>query len=328
MNFKIVKSSFLGLFIGLIALNAQAQNKTVTGKVLDAKDGSPVAAASVVAKGTISGAKTAADGSFAITVPSSVAKLVVSSVGYSSKEVDANGNVTVSLNQTSTQLEEVVVVGYGTRKVKDATGAVVSLGEKSFNKGVISSPEQLLQGRTAGVNVTNNSGEPGGAVNITIRGTSSVRSNNNPLYVVDGVPLYGGGMTGTGISVEGSTTARNPLSFINPNDIENISILKDASSAAIYGARGANGVVLITTKSGKGKPSLTFNATTSVSTTANRYDLASPQEFMYGIKKTLDEAGFDFSGVGSNDKGFNTDWQDQVFQTAISNSYNLSLIHI
>ncbi|MFM6993869.1 MAG: SusC/RagA family TonB-linked outer membrane protein, partial [Sediminibacterium sp.] len=324
MNFKIVKSSFIGLFVGLIALNAQAQNKTVTGKVLDAKDGSPVAAASVVAKGTFTGAKTAADGSFAITVPSSVTKLVVSSVGYSSKEVDANGTVTVSLNQTSTQLNEVVVVGYGTRKVKDATGAVVSLGEKSFNKGVIASPEQLLQGRTAGVNVTNNSGEPGGAVNITIRGTSSVRSNNNPLYVVDGVPLYGGGMTGTGISVEGSTTARNPLSFINPNDIENISILKDASSAAIYGARGANGVVLITTKSGKGKPSLTFNATTSVSTTASRYDLASPQEFMYGIKKTLQDAGIDYSSVGNNDKGYNTNWQDQIFRTAISNSYNLA----
>ena len=193
MNFsKIVKSSFVGLFLGLLAINAQAQNKTVTGKVLDAKDGSPVAAASVVAKGTFTGAKTAADGSFAITVPSSVAKLVVSSVGYSSKEVDANGTVTVSLNQTSNQLNEVVVVGYGTRKVKDATGAVVSLGEKSFNKGVIASPEQLFQGRTAGVNVTNNSGEPGGAVNITIRGTSSVRSNNNPLYVVDGVPLYSG----------------------------------------------------------------------------------------------------------------------------------------
>ena len=324
MNFKIVKSTFVGLFLGLIALNAQAQNKTVTGKVLDAKDGTPIASASVVAKGTFSGAKTAADGSFAITIPVSVTKLVVSSVGYSSKVADANGSVTVSLNQTSSQLNDVVVVGYGTRKVKDATGSVVSLGEKSFNKGVIASPEQLLQGRAAGVNVTNNSGEPGGAVNITIRGTSSVRSNNNPLYVVDGVPLYGGGMTGSGISVEGSTTARNPLSFINPNDIENISILKDASSAAIYGARGANGVVLITTKSGKGKPSLTFNATSSVSTIANRYDLASPQEFMHGINKTLADAGIDVSGVGGNDRGYNTNWQDQVFQTAVSNSYNLA----
>ncbi len=324
MNFsKIVKSSFVGLFLGLLALNAQAQNKTVTGKVLDAKDGSPIAAASVVAKGTTTGAKTAADGTFAITVPSSVTKLVVSTVGYSSKEVAAEGNVTVSLNQTSEQLNEVVVVGYGTRKVKDATGAVVSLGEKSFNKGVISSPEQLLQGRTAGVNVTSNSGEPGGAVNITIRGTSSVRSNNNPLYVVDGVPLYGGGTVGND-NLFGSSSARNPLSFINPNDIENISILKDASSAAIYGARGANGVVLITTKSGKGKPSLTFNATTSISTTANRYDLASPQEYMYGIKKTLQDGGYDFSAVGGNDKGFNTDWQDQIFRTAISNSYNLA----
>jgi len=324
MNFKIVKSTFVGLFLGLLMLNAQAQNKTVTGKVLDAKDGSPIAAASVVVKGASVGTKTTADGSFAITIPSTVAKLVISSVGYSSREVDATGNIAVSLNQTSNQLNEVVVVGYGTRKVKDATGSVVSLGEKSFNKGVIASPEELLQGRTAGVNVTSNSGEPGGAINVTIRGTSSVRSNNNPLYVVDGVPLYGGGMTGSGISVEGSTTARNPLSFINPNDIENISILKDASSAAIYGARGANGVVLITTKSGKGKPSLTFNTTTSVATTAARYDLASPQEFMYGIKKTLADAGIETTGVGGNDKGFNTDWQDQVFRTAVSNSYNLA----
>ena len=323
MNFKIVKSSFVGLFLGLIAMSAQAQNKTVTGKVLDAKDGSPIAAASIVAKGTFTGAKSAADGSFAITIPTSVAKLVVSSVGYSSREVDANGNVTVSLNQTSNQLNEVVVVGYGTRKVKDATGSVVSLGEKSFNKGVISSPEQLLQGRTAGVNVTNNSGEPGGAVNVTIRGTSSVRSNNNPLYVVDGVPLYGGGTVGND-NLFGSTTARNPLSFINPADIANISILKDASSAAIYGARGANGVVLITTKSGSGKPSLSFNATTSVSTTASRYDLASPQEFMYGIKKTLQDAGIDVTSVGQKDLGYNTDWQDKIFQTAVSQGYNLA----
>ena len=216
MNFsKIVKSSFVGLFFGLLALNAQAQNKTVTGKVLDAKDGSPIAAASVVAKGTSTGAKTAADGTFAITVPSSVTKLVVSTVGYSSREVAAEGNVTVSLNQTSEQLNEVVVVGYGTRKVKDATGAVVSLGEKSFNKGIISSPEQLLQGRVAGVNVTTNSGEPGGAVNVTIRGTSSVRSNNNPLYVVDGVPLYGGGTVGSSITVDGGTTANTKVYWKN-----------------------------------------------------------------------------------------------------------------
>ena len=154
MNFKIVKSTFVGLFLGLLVLNAQAQNKTVTGKVLDAKDGSPIAAASVVVKGASVGTKTTADGSFAITIPSTVAKLVISSVGYSSREVDATGNIAVSLNQTSNQLNEVVVVGYGTRKVKDATGSVVSLGEKSFNKGVIASPEELLQGRTAGVNVT------------------------------------------------------------------------------------------------------------------------------------------------------------------------------
>ncbi len=145
-----------------------------------------------------------------------------------------------------------MVIGYGTQEADDATGAVTSVKSEDFNGGVIASPEQLIQGRSAGVQITQSSGEPGAGINIRIRGTSSVRSGNNPLFVVDGVPLAGDNVSGGGADVGvGTSSARNPLNFLNPNDIESIDILKDASATAIYGSRGANGVVLITTKSGK-----------------------------------------------------------------------------
>ncbi len=316
------------ILVSLLFCGAVFAQKKITGKVVDAKTGSSIASASVVVKGSKSGATTSADGSFTITVPASADVLVVSSLGYASQNVKIGegSSLSISLQPVTEQLTDVVVVGYGTRKVKDATGSVVALTEKSFNKGLIASPEQLLQGRTAGVTVTTTSGEPGAGVNINIRGTSSIRSGNNPLFVVDGVPLDGGGMTGSGISVEGSTSARNPLSFINPNDIESISILKDASSAAIYGARGANGVVIITTKNGKGKPSLQFSQRTSVSNTAARYDLANAQDFIHGVKVAVLASGVPPSAVDvtSLDRGYNTDWQDQIFQTGVSQNYNLA----
>ena len=330
MNFsKLVRPILMGLFACLLVTSSQAQNKTISGKVTDAKDGSPLLGASVVVKGSKFGAQTGADGTFKIAVPSATTTLVISSVGFASQEINIQNktSVEVSLKATNEQLGEVVVIGYGTRKLKDATGSVVSLGEKSFNKGIISSPEELFQGRTAGVSVTPSSGEPGAAININIRGTSSIRSNNNPLFVVDGVPLDAGGTSGTASGVEGSSTPKNPLIFLNPNDIENISILKDASSAAIYGARGANGVVLITTKSGKGKGGFTFSTSTSFSKTANRYDLLSAQDFLLGVKKANLDAGTDpasaAAAVLSVDKGFSTNWQDQIFQTGISQNYNL-----
>ncbi len=320
-----MKSASMIMVSLLLSVVVLAQKK-ITGSVVDAKTGATIASASVVAKGAKGGATTAADGSFAITVPADVNTLVVSSLGYATQQVrigDAS-TLKISLSQVTEQLTDVVVVGYGTRKVKDATGSVVSLSEKNFNKGLIASPEQLLQGRTAGVTVTSTSGEPGAAVNINIRGTASIRSGNNPLFVVDGVPLEGGGMISGGAFEDGSRTARNPLSFLNPSDIESISILKDASSAAIYGARGANGVVIITTKGGRGKGGFQFSERTSVSTKANQYDLANAQDFMHGVKQAVINAGGDPSGVNSIDKGFDTDWQDQIFQTGISQNYNLS----
>jgi TonB-linked SusC/RagA family outer membrane protein len=333
MSFKKLLQIVVLPCLLLIAQQSFAQERTVTGKVTDSKDGSPIAGASVIPKGTTKGTSTGADGTYKISVGSNVTTLVITSVGFGRMEVDISGGKTTadaSLAASADNLGEVIVsTGYGTRKVKDATGSVAAITTKDFNKGVISTPEQLIQGRTPGVIVTPSSGEPGAAATINIRGSASIRGNNDPLFVVDGVPLDPGGTTGTASGVEGSSTPKNPLMFLNPNDIESISILKDASSAAIYGSRGANGVIIITTKSGKGRTgAFSFNASTSLSTTASRYDLMDAQSFLIAAKKANMDGGASDSvaseAIKAVDKGAGTDWQDEIFQTAISQNYNLS----
>ena len=322
---------FVGIFACLFAIVAQAQTRTISGKVTDAKDGSPLAGVSVVVKGSKVGAQTAGDGTYRISV-SSNATLVFSSVGFGDKEVavGANSSVNVSLAATNEQLGEVVVVGYGTRKVKDVTGSVARVTEKDFNRGQIGAPDALLQGRTAGVLVTPATGEPGGAATINIRGTGSISGSQEPLYVIDGVPLIQGGTLGSASGVEGSSTPKNPLIFLNPNDIESMTILKDASAAAIYGSRGANGVILITTKQGKGgkKGVFNFGANTSIANTARRYDLMKAQDFLLAAKKANIDGGADPIAAGDAvkliDGGASTDWQDEIFRQAISQNYNLS----
>lgn len=295
-----------------------AQTRTIAGKVTDKKDGTPLVGVSVKVKGSAAGTSTGVDGSFKLAIPEAASTLVFTYVGYNSQEVNVAGrtSVNVGLQASSTALSEVVVVGYGTQKVKDATGSVASIGTKQFNKGVIASPEQLLQGRISGVQVTPSSGEPGAAVNINIRGTNSIRSGNSPLFVVDGVPLDNSGTSGGFDVGAGTSSARNPLAFLNPDDIENISVLKDASSAAIYGSRGSNGVVLITTK--KGRRGVQFSANSSVSAISKRYDLLSAQDFLnLAAKAGADVNGIDFKG--------NTDWQDVIFRTGVSQGYNLGV---
>ena len=307
-----------------------AQQKTVTGRVTD-NSGTGVAGVSVIAKGSKSGTQTGADGSYSLTVGNNVTALIFSSVGFGRQEVSIAGksSVDVALEATSQDLNTVVVIGYGSTRKKDATGSVAALSTKDFNKGVISTPEQLIQGRTPGVIVSPSSGEPGSAATINIRGTSSIRGNNDPLYVVDGVPLDGGGTSGNGgFGVEGSSTPKNPLMFLNPNDIESISILKDASSAAIYGSRGANGVIIITTKNGRSpRGAFTFSATASMSRTASRYNLLNGPDFLKAVEKANIDAGTSPAdaaiAVKLVDKGANTDWQDQIFRTGFSQNYNL-----
>lgn len=310
----------LSLFVApfLFVDPAQAQTKTISGTVTDFQDGTPLIGVSVKAKSGTAGTSTGTDGKFSLAVPENTNTLVFSYIGYSTKEVDITGKTTlqVSLEGSRTALNEVVVVGYGSQRVQDATGSVASVGTEDFNKGVISSPEQLLQGRVSGVQITPSSGEPGAGVTINIRGASSIRSGNNPLFVVDGVPLDNGGTSGgLNYGAEGSS-ARNPLAFLNPNDIENISVLKDASAAAIYGSRGANGVVLITTKKGSAGQGLQFMASTSVASVADRYDLLNANDFL----ELAGKAGANTSVINL---GANTDWQDEIFRSGISQNYNL-----
>jgi len=333
MNLRLLaRPILLGAFACLFAIFSHAQTKTVTGKVTDSKDGSPLSGASVVAKGTSTGTQTGADGSFKLTVPSTTKTLVISFAGFGNVEVNISGSNTADAKLTSTAdaLTDVVVIGYGSRKTKDVTGSVARVTEKDFNKGQIASPDQLLQGRTPGVLVTPSTGEPGAAATINIRGTGSISGAQEPLYVIDGVPLIQGGTLGSASGVEGSTTPKNPLIFLNPNDIESITVLKDASAAAIYGSRGANGVILITTKQGRGGKAGIFNfgATTSLANTARRYDLMNAQDFLLAAKKANIDGGADPVAAGvavrGIDNGASTDWQDEIFRQAISQNYNLS----
>jgi len=322
MNFsKLVRPTLVGLIACLFVISSQAQNKTISGKVTDSKDGSALAGASVVVKGSKAGSQTGADGSFKISVPSSASVLVISSVGFGSQEVNISGklSVDVALSASTDQLNDVVVIGYGTARKKDLTGSVVSVQAKNFNQGAIVAPDQLLQSKVAGLEVTNTSGQPGAASTIQIRGTSSIRSNNNPLYVVDGVPLDGGSARPNLSNTFGSTPSSNPLLFIDPNSIAQIDVLKDASSAAIYGSRGANGVIVITTKKASAGP---MKVEVGVNYGANagymkRFEVLDAAGYRTALKKYAQPSTFD--------GGTNTDALKAITQTGLSQNYSLAM---
>jgi len=290
----------------IITGNAFAQ-QTISGSVRDATTGNPLTGATISVKGGNKSSVSDAKGAFSITVPDNSSILMVSYVGYIGQEVVAgSNNLVISLQPNIAELNQVVVVGYGTQRKKDITGAVKSLKAESFNKGIITTPQQLLQGKVSGVNVTSVSGEPGVQLGITIRGPGGVRTSNTPLFVVDGIPLDNN-LTGRG----------DPLNFLNPQDIESMDVLKDASATAIYGSRGANGVVIITTKKGKvGTSQLSFSTSLGVSKIARKLDVFTAEEFRKEVPKT---------GGTIDDKGASTDWQDEVFRTALTQDYNLSL---
>src|SRR6478735_6701480 len=241
-KFYLLLGRYLTVLLVMAASTAMAQ-KTVTGTVTASEDGTALPGVNVIEKGTSNGSMTGVDGGFTVSVQEG-ATLVFSFVGYNSTEivVGTQAKLNVALTPNVTALSEVVVIGYGAVNKRDATGAVATVKSEDFVKGIIASPELLIQGKTAGVQITSSSGEPGSAVNIRIRGTSSVRSGNNPLFVVDGVPLSGDFISSGGADFgRGGSTPKNPLNFLNPNDIESMDVLKDAASTAIYGARGANG---------------------------------------------------------------------------------------
>ncbi|TKK70203.1 SusC/RagA family TonB-linked outer membrane protein [Ilyomonas limi] len=281
------------LLLLLLQTSVWAQSKTVTGTVTDDK-GAALQGVSVLVKGTNIGTQTDVSGNFSLAVPETATTLTFSYVGFVPQDINIEGknSVNVSLvTQGQTNLNEVVVIGYGTARKKDVTGSVASVTSKNFNQGVIAAPDQLFQNKVAGLEVTANSGQPGAATTIKIRGNNSIRTANNPLYVVDGVPLDGRtakpsldlGTAGLGF---GTTPESNPLLYINPNDIAQIDVLKDASSAAIYGSRGANGVIVITTKKGTSGPTKLEVGTNfgAFAGYMKKYDILSASQFRNALK--------------------------------------------
>lgn len=283
------------------------QERIVRGTVKDG-NGKPLAGANISIKGSSRGTISDANGEFALAIPDNNAVIEISFVGYATREIVVGNSevVDVTLQTGTSDLSEVVVVGYGTQRKKDVTGAVKSLRSDAFNKGIINSPQQLLQGKVAGVNVTSVSGEPGGTLGITVRGPGGVRTGSTPLFVVDGIPL------------DNSATGRgDPLNFLNPHDIESIDVLKDASATAIYGTRGANGVIIITTKKGRaGASNLTFSTSLGISSMARALPVLTADEFRMEVPK--------LGGV-LDDKGGSTDWQEEVTRKALTQDYNLTL---
>ena len=297
----------------LTAFNKAGVQGSVKGKVLD-ENGLPLPGATIMEAGTTNSVVTNMDGDFEITVAQGKTLTVVY-VGYKSQTITVKGNtVTVNMVSDASELNEVLVVGYGKVAKKDATGSVAQLREEQFRQGVNTSADQLLQGKVAGVRVVQTSGEPGAGVNVTIRGVGSIRSGSTPLFVVDGVPLSNDDVSPGGTNVGfGSSSAKNPLNFLNTSDIESISVLKDASAAAIYGARGSNGVVIVTTKKGKkGEGTFTLDSYVGLSKVAHKLDLLDAAQY----REKITDPAFDHGG--------NTDWQDVIFREAVTKNNSLS----
>lgn len=316
MSIKQINLKVLLFWLLIFAMpSAFGQDKTVSGKISD-PNGEALPGVNVVVKGTTRGVVSDIDGNYSIAVPTG-SVLVFSYIGYVSEEViaDKTQTLNITLLPDIASLEEVVVIGYGTVKKSDATGAVATVSSKDFNKGAITSPQELLAGKSAGVVITSDGGAPGTGATIRIRGGSSLSASNDPLIVVDGVPL----------SNEGVSGLNNALSIVNPNDIETFTVLKDASATAIYGSRASNGVILITTKKGKGtKPlNLSYNGNISASVAPSYIDVLSGDEFRalaYEKKGTNNINNEAITRLGQE----NTNWQKQIYQTAVSHDHNLS----
>ena len=293
--------------------------KFISGKITD-KQGEPIIGANIIEKGTTNGTITDVEGNFSLEVnPHST--LQISFIGYNTKEIAVNNTSSfyIKLEEDAQALDEVVVVGYGTMRKSDVTGSVSSLNSDDFNVGVITSPTDMMQGRISGVNITMNGGEPGAGSSIRIRGSNSIRSGQEPLYVIDGMPLETNNSQPSGATIAGvgNSGNKNPLNFLNPNDIESIDILKDASATAIYGSRGANGVILITTKKGKsGAPAVSYSGYMAVSSIPHKLDVLNANEFRDLMKH---------NSISYNDVGADTNWQDEIFRTALSHNHSLSL---
>jgi TonB-dependent starch-binding outer membrane protein SusC len=298
------------LIFAVLSVTSFAQT-SVSGVVTDTKDGTPLQGVTVTVKGTKTAVKTDAAGAYTISSPAT-GTLVFSSVGFGTEQVAVASKTSVSVKMTAANqaLNEVVVIGYGTTRKKDLTGSVSTVSSKDFQKGVITSAEQLIAGKISGVSVISNSGQPGSGSQIRIRGGASLSASNDPLIVVDGTLLDPGAINGAG----------NPLSLINANDIETFTVLKDASATAIYGSRASNGVILITTKRGKsGALKINFSTAISASSLIKKVPVFSGDQ----IRALVSQYGT--TGQKGQVGTANTDWQNEIYRTAISSTNNISV---
>ncbi len=308
--FGWIRSLTLLLALTIVCpLTAHSQT-TVNGTVTD-ETGEPLIGATVVVQGTNVAVATDFDGNFTLTAPKGATTLDVSYVGYKKQSVAIASKVDVMMQPDSQVMNEVVVIGYGVQKKSDLTGSIATVSEKDFNKGVISSPEELINGKIAGVQIVNSGGSPNGSSTIRVRGGASLNASNDPLIVLDGVPMeVGGSVSGQG----------NFWSLINPNDIESMTVLKDASSTAIYGSRASNGVIIITTKKGSGEGvKVSFSTTNSISHKTKTAPMLSRSQFIdaYNQYGTADQIAL----IGT----YNTDWNDQIYRTAFGTDNSLSV---
>jgi len=298
----------------LIAITGFSQERTITGKVTDSKDGSGLPGVSVTAKGSSEGTQTGTDGTYRITVSSKVTTLIFSSVGFGTQEVSIAGKSTANaqLAVSNELLGEVIVsTGYGTSKKKDLTGSITQISAKDFQKGPQTSPLQLIQGKVPGVQISTGSGMPGAGIYIRIRQGASLNANNDPLIVIDGIPLESGGISGVA----------NPLTLLNPNDIESMNILKDASATAIYGNRASNGVIIINTKKGNsGRLKVSYSNNTTLSTVTKMADILNADEFTSLVNTQGSAAQKALLGTA------HTSWQDQIYRDALSFDQNISFM--
>ena len=309
---KLAKRSLLLVALFVIGcLQLMAQTRTIKGEVTDAQNGEALIGATVMVEGEKGGTVTDFDGNFSLQVSSSAKKIKVSYIGYIDKVLSISDNMKVKLESDSKALADVVVIGYGTARKSDLTGSVATVKSKDFNKGLVSSPEQLINGKVSGVQIMSNSGSASAGSTIRVRGGASLNASNDPLIVLDGVPLEQGGISGN---------SSNFLSMINPSDIESMTVLKDASSTAIYGSRASNGVIIITTKKGQqGAVKVNFNTTNSMQTRAQMVDMLSRDEFVNVINQFGTDNQKSLLGTA------NTDWNDEVYRTAFGTDNNLSV---
>ena len=304
------------IFFALILLCAPIfliGQKTVTGILTDGQTGETLIGANILVTGSSIGTVSDIDGIYSLIVPEGYNQITFSYTGYNTVTVDIGDRSQIDITMAvGAILDEVVVIGYGTVKKEDATGSIQTVSTEKFNKGNISTPQELLVGKVAGVQITTNSGAPGDGAQIRIRGGSSLSASNDPLIVIDGVPIEAGGVNGS----------RNPLNLINPNDIETFTVLKDASATAIYGSRASNGVILITTKKGStgAKTRINYNGNFSISNRIADTDVLNADEFRAIIASTFaaDHPAQDLLGTE------NTNWQEQIYQSSVGMDHNLS----